>query len=171
MFFNLEKQLKTGRSYQPIFEYRKILISFVGAFIAINFLALVCINNDQPLLIAPFGASTVLIFGAEESPLAQPRNLILGNLFGAISAVFSFSFFGSNSFSCGIAVATAIAFGQLFRCLHPPAGAVALLGVISNANLNYIIFPIFIGSLILVLWVIIFNRISNKKSTYPVHWI
>ena len=131
MLFNLEKQLKIGRSFQPTFKYRKILISFVGAFIAINILAVVCLYNDQSLLIAPFGASTVLIFGAEESPLAQPRNLIKGNLLGAISAVFSFSFFGNNSFSCGIAVAISIAFGQLFRCLHPPAGAFALLGVIS----------------------------------------
>ena len=171
MFFNLEKQLKIGRSFQPSFKYRKIFISFVGAFIAINALSVVCINNDHSLLIAPFGASTVIIFGAEESPLAQPRNLIMGNLLGAISAVFSVSFLGNNSFSCGIAVAIATAFGQLFRCLHPPAGAVALLGVISNANLNFILFPVLIGSLILVIWGIIFNRISNKKSTYTVHWI
>ena len=60
MFFNLEKQLKIGRSYQPTIKYRKILISFVGAFLAISFLAIVCINNDQSLLIAPFGAFTVL---------------------------------------------------------------------------------------------------------------
>ncbi len=171
MVFNLEKQLKLGRSFQPFFKFRKILISFIGAFIAINTLAIICINNDQSLLIAPFGASTVLIFGAEESPLAQPRNLIMGNLLGAISAVFSSSFFGNNSFSCGIAVAIAIAFGQLFRCLHPPAGAVALLGVISNANLNFILSPVLIGSLILVTWGVIFNRISNKKSLYPIHWI
>ena len=96
MFFNLEKQLKIGRSFQPTIKYRKILISFVGAFLAINILAVVCINNDQSLLIAPFGASTVLVFGAEESPLAQPRNLIMGDLFGGISAVFSFNFFGNN---------------------------------------------------------------------------
>ncbi len=171
MFLNLEKQLKIGRTYQPPFKYRKILISFIGAFIAINILAVICIYKDQSLLIAPFGASTVLIFSTEESPLAQPRNLIMGNLFGAISAVFSFNFFGNNSFSCGIAVAIAIALGQLFRCLHPPAGAVALLGVISNASLNFILSPVFIGSLTLVMWGIIFNRISNKKSTYPVHWI
>ena len=88
MFFNLEKQLKICRSFQPTIKYRKILISFVGVFLAINFLAGVCINKDQSLLIAPFGASTVLVFDAEESPLAQPRNLIMGNLFGAISAVF-----------------------------------------------------------------------------------
>tara|TARA_B100000963_G_C22416845_1_gene575843 strand:+ start:416 stop:568 length:153 start_codon:yes stop_codon:yes gene_type:complete len=50
-------------------------------------------------LIAPSGASSVLLFGAEESPLAQLRNLIMGNLLSGISAIFSFNFFGNNSFS------------------------------------------------------------------------
>ena len=73
MFFNLEKRLKKGRSLQPSFKYKKILISFFGAFIAINMLAVLSIFKDQSLLIAPFGASTVLLFGVEESPLAQPK--------------------------------------------------------------------------------------------------
>ena len=77
MFCNLEKQLKIALSNQPTIK---------------NNLTLLCINNDQTLLIAPFGASTVLIFGAEESPLAQPRNLIMGNLLGAITAVFHLAF-------------------------------------------------------------------------------
>ena len=68
-------------------------------------------------------------------------------------------------------MAIAIAFGKLFRCLHPQAGAVALLGIIFNANLNFILSPVLIASLIFVMWGIIFNRISKKKSIYPVHWI
>tara|TARA_B100000212_G_scaffold106339_1_gene78786 strand:- start:1918 stop:2433 length:516 start_codon:yes stop_codon:yes gene_type:complete len=171
MFFNLEKNLKKGRYFQPYFKYKKIFISFVGAFIAIYILGVVSIFKDQSLMIAPFGASSVLLFGIEDSPLAQPRNLIIGNLFGGIAAVFSFNCFGINSFSCGLAVAIAIALGQLFRSLHPPAGAVALLGVISKANLNFVLSPVLLGSLVLVIWGIIFNRLFNKKTTYPVHWI
>ena len=34
----------------------------------------------HPLLIGSFGASAVLLFGATESPLAQPRNLVGGHL-------------------------------------------------------------------------------------------
>ena len=70
MFFNLEKQLRIVRSYHPFTQYKKILISFVGVFLAINILAVVCIYNDQSLLIAPFGAPTVLVLGTEESPLS-----------------------------------------------------------------------------------------------------
>ena len=46
----------------------------MGAFLSKNILAVVCINNDQSLLIAPYGAFKVLVFDAEESLLAQPRN-------------------------------------------------------------------------------------------------
>ena len=72
----------------------------------------------------------------------------MGNLIGAISVVFSVGFFGNNSFSCEIAVAIAIALGQLIRCPLLPAGAVAVLGLISNANLIFIFTLIFIGSLL-----------------------
>ena len=78
MFFNLEKQLRIGRSFQPTFKYRKILISFVGAFISINMLAFISIYKDQSLLIAPFGASTVLLFGLKKV-LKLNLNLIKGN--------------------------------------------------------------------------------------------
>ncbi len=95
----------------------------------------------------------------------------MGNLIGGLSAVFSFQCFGNNSFSCGLVVAIAIAFGKLFRCIHPTAGAVALLGLISKENLNFVLFPVLIGFVILVICGIIFNSISNKKPAYPVHWI
>ena len=68
-------------------------------------------------------------------------------------------------------MAIAKAFGQLFRCLHPPAGAVALLGVISQENLNFVLFPVLIGAVVLVILGIIVNRILKKEPTYPVHWI
>ena len=171
MFDNIVNQLKKGRSFQPKFKKRKIIISFFGAFIAIYFLSIICIYEGQSLLIAPFGASTVILFGISESPLAQPRNLLLGNLLGSVSAVLSFICFGNNAISCGVAVASTIALGQLFRCLHPPAGAIAVLGVIINAKFSYIWSPVFVGSLVLVTWTIIFNRIFKNNPKYPKHWI
>jgi len=99
---------------------------------------LVSIHKEQSLLIATFGVSTVLLFVIEEILLAQTRNLIMGNLFGAISAFFVLTILVITLFSCGLAVAIAVALGQLFRCLHPPVGAVALLCVIYKANLKFL---------------------------------
>ena len=124
-----QKELLKGRSIQPSFKRWQLIRSFTGGLIAISCLGILSNLSTYPLLIAPFGASTVLLFGAPNSPLAQPRNLIFGNLVGAISAVLCLFLLGSSPLTSGIAVGLAIALGQAFRCLHPPAGAVALLGV------------------------------------------
>jgi CBS-domain-containing membrane protein len=61
-----------------------------------------------PLLIGSFGASAVLLFGANESPLAQTRNLIGGHLVSAIAAVLIVAMCGSGPFAIAVGVGAAI---------------------------------------------------------------
>ena len=82
-----QKEIMKGKSIQPSFKRWEPFRSFIGGLIAISCLGILSNLSNYSLLIAPFGASTVLLFGVPNSPLAQPRNLILGNLIGAISAV------------------------------------------------------------------------------------
>tara|TARA_Y100001978_G_C23690435_1_gene434455 strand:- start:1961 stop:2476 length:516 start_codon:yes stop_codon:yes gene_type:complete len=170
MFSQLKDNFIRGKSFQPKFSNKKITLSFIGSFIAIFLLGIISIQQNQTLLIAPFGASTVLLFGISNSPLAQPRNLILGNIFGAISAVLSVKILGLSYISCAIAVSIAISLGQIFRCLHPPAGAIAVLGVISNAKMLYVITPVLTGSILLLILAIMFNKIFKVNPSYPIHW-
>tara|TARA_Y100001968_G_C18999390_1_gene545171 strand:- start:42 stop:578 length:537 start_codon:yes stop_codon:yes gene_type:complete len=170
-FFEVKRQESNkSRSTQPVFIKWQSFMAFVGGVIAISLLGLFSNWSGYELLVAPFGASTVLLFGAPESPLAQPRNLIFGNLLGAVSAVFFVSIFGTSPLVSGFAVASAIALGQRFRCLHPPAGAVALLGVLSNAPPLFILIPVLFGSLLLLIFAIVFHSICINKSDYPLHW-
>ena len=64
----------------------------------------------------------------------------------------------------------AISLGQIFRCLHPPAGAIAVLGVISNAKMLYVITPVLTGSILLLILAVIFNKIFKINPSYPFHW-
>ncbi|WP_288261612.1 HPP family protein [uncultured Prochlorococcus sp.] len=166
-----QKELVKGRSTQPSFKRWQLLLSFIGGLIAISCLGILSNLSTYSLLIAPFGASTVLLFGAPNSPLAQPRNLIFGNLIGAISAVLCVFFLGSSFLACGIAVGLAIALGQAFRCLHPPAGAVALLGVFLKASPIFILIPVLSGSLILLGIAFAFHRSQKREQSYPLHWL
>lgn len=50
-------------------------------------LGLISTWSHYPLVVAPFGASTVLLFGHPNSPLAQPRNIVLGNTLAAAVAL------------------------------------------------------------------------------------
>ena len=72
----------------------------------ISILAIFAVTNMAgfPLLIGSFGATAVLLFGANESPLAQPRNLIGGHLVSAIAAVAIVALGGSGPWAIAIAV-------------------------------------------------------------------
>jgi len=166
-----QKELLKGRSSQPSFKRWQLVRSFIGGLIAISCLGILSDLSTYPLLIAPFGASTVLLFGAPNSPLAQPRNLIFGNLVGAISAVLCVFLLGSSSLASGMAVGLAIALGQAFRCLHPPAGAVALLGVLLKASPIFILIPVLSGSLILLGIALAFHCFQKREQSYPSHWL
>ena len=166
-----QKELLKGRSTQPSFKRWQLIRSFIGGLIAISCLGILSNLSTYSLLIAPFGASTVLLFGAPNSPLAQPRNLVFGNLIGAISAVLCVFFLGSSPLASGIAVGLAIALGQAFRCLHPPAGAVALLGVLLKASPIFILIPVLFGSLILLGIAFAFHNFQKREQSYPLHWL
>jgi len=71
------------------------IIAGVGASIAIGTLSYFDHTfYDIALLMAPFGATTVLVFGVPDSPLAQPKNVILGHLLTAFVGVFFVQFVG-----------------------------------------------------------------------------
>lgn len=156
--------------YQPRFSYQQVLFSYVGSFLGIATLAYLTIHTQYPLIAAPFGAAAVLVFAVPDSPLAQPRNVIGGNLIGAISCVALVSLFGSAPWVMALAVASAIKIMQLTKTLHPPGGAVALVGVMSHADWDYLITPVLAGSIILVLCTVAFSSFVPGRP-YPKHWL
>jgi HPP family len=162
--------LQGSETYQPRFSMQQILLSYVGSFLGIAALAYISVNTPYPLIAAPFGAAAVLVFAVPSSPLAQPRNLIFGNLIGALSSLVMVSLFGSEPWVMALAVATAIKLMQLTKTLHPPGGAVALVGVMSHAKWEFLFTPVLTGSIVLLLCTVIFNNLMPGRS-YPQHWL
>ncbi len=127
-------------------------------------------KTNTPLLMAPFGATSVLIFGVPDSPLAQPRNVIGGNLVAALVSLTILHLFGSSPWAMGMAVATAIGMMQFTGTLHPPSGAVALVVMMTKASWQFLLTPALEGSIILVLCAVVFNNLAEER-TYPTHWL
>jgi len=167
----VQAERERGRAYQPAFERQQVLASWLGALLAITALGLISSWSHYGLVVAPFGASTVLLFGHPESPLAQPRNVVLGNTLAALVSVICVASLGDAAWVMGLAVAITIALGQLLRCLHPPAGAVALLGVLLQARPSFILVPVLSGSLLLMALAALFHRLQRPGHTYPQHWL
>ena len=78
--------------------------SFLSATLGILAIYEMTMLVGSPLLIGSFGASAVLLFGVNDSPLAQPRNLVGGHLVSAVVAVIVVALFGSTPLSMAIGV-------------------------------------------------------------------
>jgi CBS-domain-containing membrane protein len=107
----LQAERARGRAYQPRFEHHDVLASWLGSLLAITGLGLISTWSHYPLVVAPFGASTVLLFGHPRSPLAQPRNIVLGNTIAALVSVTCVAWLGHAPWVMGLAVGVTIALG------------------------------------------------------------
>ena len=167
----LGEQRRRGRAYQTRFRRQQRALSWLGALLALTLLSLLSAWSGMVLLAAPLGASSVLLFGYPASPLAQPRNIVLGNLVGALVSVAAVAWLGQGPLVIALAVGLTVLLGQQLRCLHPPAGGLAFLGVALGATPLFVITPVLSGSLLLVLIAAAFSRWVKGALPYPHHWL
>jgi CBS-domain-containing membrane protein len=119
----------------------------------------------------------VLNFYAIESPLAQPRNSVLGQLISSIIGVAICKLFAlSPHFESirwlggALACALATVLMALTKTVHPPAGATALLAVVSDDSflLGWWLVPlILLGAVLMTVVAVVIN---NIQRTFPQYW-
>ncbi|WP_119269205.1 HPP family protein [Taklimakanibacter deserti] len=151
------------------------LIASLGSLIGIGLTGLVCglcFGPDPalPLIVAPIGASAVLVFAVPASPLAQPWPVIGGNTISALIGVTVMQVLPDPLLATGVAVALAILVMSLTRSLHPPGGAAALTAVVggsavANAGFLFPFLPVALNSVLLVLLGILFRKLTRRA--YP----
>ncbi|KAJ5134735.1 hypothetical protein N7526_006100 [Penicillium atrosanguineum] len=138
-------------------------------------------ERNVPGIIASYGASAVLVFGAIESPLAQPRALIFGHFFSALTGLcvtklFSLMpdqarFESLRWLAASLSTSIAIVIMQLTGTTHPPAGATALLPATDEDiwQLSWYFLPVvLLSSTMLMCCALLLNNLHRR---YPVFWI
>ncbi|GAB3546905.1 HPP family protein [Noviherbaspirillum agri] len=123
-----------------------------------------------PALIAPMGASAVLLFAQPASPLAQPWSIVGGNVVSAAVGVACAQWIGEPMLAAALAVSGAIVAMFALRCLHPPGGAIALSAVLGApavhaAGFSYLWAPVGLNSLLLLAVALLFNNATRRR--YP----
>lgn len=117
-------------------------------------------------LVAPLGATAVLVFGLPASPLAQPWAVVAGNTLSALVGIACAGLIPDPAIAGGVAVAVALLLMVQARCLHPPGGAAALLMVITHTTqFHFALFPVLLNSLLLVLMGVLYNGLTGRA--YP----
>lgn len=125
---------------------------------------------STPLLIAPMGASAVLLYGVPASPLAQPWSIFGGNLLAGFIGITCAIYIRDPILAASTAVGLAIGAMFALRCLHPPSGAVALTAVLGGPVVHdlgywFLAVPLGLNTLLLLLVALIFNNATRHR--YP----
>lgn len=101
-------------------------------------------------LTAPFGATSVLIFAAPNSPLAQPWSAMVGNVLGAVVGVAACLLVADPASRIALAVGLTMVAMGLARAIHPPAGVVAMTAAMSpdeiqELGFRFALLPVALG--------------------------
>ena len=161
---------------ETLIDFKDHLWTFIGSFAGIGLIGLLNQNvftqSDNLFLIGSFGASSVLIYGIVNSPLAQPRNLVGGHVICALVGVTVHYIIPNEIWlSSAFAVSLSIVMMQITKTLHPPGGATALIANIGSEKVTslgyfYVLSPVLSGVLILLLVALIVNNMTSHRS-YP----
>ena len=150
-------------------EFTQSLLAGLFSAITIGALTLLTYKTELGVfLIASFGSSMVLLYGYPENPFAQPKNIFFGHLLTSVVGIIFLFFTALPTFIIiPLAVGLGVSLMILFKVTHPPAGGNPIIIIIGSVSIDYLISPIITGSIIIILFGIVLNRLILKKK-YPI---
>ena len=120
-------------------------------------------------LMFSFGSSTLIVLVFHESEFAQPTNVFFGHLLAIVIGILFNEFLGMSYLTLGLSVGTTVTIMMYFKIIHPPAAANPLIALFADVSLDYIVFPVIVGSIVIIVLSIIINRYLLKRN-YPIRW-
>ena len=143
-------------------KYESMLLGAIGATLGIVLLQVLSETSNIALLVAPFGATFVLVFALPESPLVKPRNIIGGYLIATVTGLVFYQLLGTTPVSLGLAFGISVGLMQLTKTLHPPAGSIPLLIMFSKPDWSYVITPILVGVILILVYEKFYSFVLKK---------
>ncbi|MDC3120800.1 HPP family protein [Candidatus Pelagibacter sp.] len=149
-------------------NFKQSFLAGLFSIITIAILTLLTYKTEYGVfLIASFGSSMVLLYGYPESPFAQPKNVFFGHVLTAIVGMIFLYFIPLPLY---LTIPLAVGFGVglmiLFNVTHPPAGGNPIIVIMGSVSVDYLLTPVISGSIIILIFAIIINRLILKKN-YP----
>ena len=155
--------MKILKKFEPI-------VAGLSASIIIGVLAFLSFETSTGFwLMFSFGSSTLIVLIFYESEFAQPGNIFFGHLLGIVIGILFNEFFGISFVTLGLAVGTTVTFMMYFKVIHPPAAANPLIALFADVSLEYILFPVIVGTIVIIFLSVIINKLILKRD-YPRRW-
>jgi len=155
--------MKISKNFDP-------LIAGVAASVIIGILSFLSFETSTGFwLMFSFGSTTLIVLVFHESEFAQPSNIFFGHLLGIIIGILFNELLGISFITLGLSVGLTVTLMMYFKIVHPPAAANPLIALFADVSLNYIIFPVLVGSIVIIILSIIINKFILKRA-YPKKW-
>jgi CBS-domain-containing membrane protein len=155
------------RRHQPPVPCPCWIKAGLGGLLGIGVVGWLSQVSGAPLLIAPFGASAVLLFALPKSPLSQPANAIGGHLLSAGISLALHAALPAAWWAVALAVGVVIFAMAALRVIHPPAGADPIIVFAGGASgPGFLVMPILAGAAALVAIAFLVHRLP-PRTAYP----
>ena len=155
--------MKISKNLEP-------LITGLFATIIIGLLSFLSFETSTGFwLMFSFGSTTLIVLLFYESEFAQPANIFFGHLLGIIIGILFNEFIGMSYMSLGLAVGSTVTLMMYFKIIHPPAAANPLIALFADVSLDYIVFPVMVGTIVIIILSVIINKFLLKRN-YPIRW-
>ena len=158
------------RTFTARHEPSGLLLSHVksgtGAIVGMSLVGVLASLTGLPMLIAPLGATAVLLFGQPASPLAQPMNIFAGYLVATLIGVGAALAFPGVWAGAAIAVGLSIVLMAMLRVTHPPAGAVPLVATAAPYQGSTLFIVVLLGCISLLMLALVHHWIPPRVQ-YP----
>ena len=146
------------------------LLAGIFASVIIGILSFLSFETSTGFwLMFSFGSSTLIVLVFHDSEFAQPANVFFGHLLAIVIGILFNEFLGMSYLTLGLSVGTTVTLMMYFKIIHPPAAANPLIALFADVSLSYIVFPVIVGSIVIIILSVIINRYLLKKN-YPLRW-
>jgi CBS-domain-containing membrane protein len=155
--------MKISKKFEP-------LIVGLFASIIIGLLSFLSFETSTGFwLMFSFGSTTLIVLVFYDNEVAQPANIFFGHLLAIVIGILFNEFIGVSYLSLGLAVGSAVTLMMYFKIIHPPAAANPLIALFADVSLDYIIFPVILGTIVIIIFSVIINRYLLRRN-YPTRW-
>jgi CBS-domain-containing membrane protein len=142
-----------------------------SASIIIGVLSLLSLETStgQWLMIS-FGATSLIVFVLYDKEFAQPGNIFFGHLLGILIGVLFNELLEFSSLSLALSVGLTVTLMMYLKVIHPPAAANPLIALFGDVSIDYIIFPVMTGTIVIIILSVVINKYLLKRN-FPKKWI
>jgi len=155
--------MKIKKNIEPI-------VSGISAAIVISILAFLTLETTAGIwLMFSFGATVFIVFVLYTLDTAQPKNIFFGHLISILVGIIFNETTGLSFYTLGLSVGIAVTLMIYFKVMHPPAASNPLVALSMDLSFDYVLFPVIVGTIIIIIFSIIINRYILKRN-YPNRW-